>query len=158
MSAHVAHSTPTNGTSTKKSTIGIVLALLGIIIFLALAKFFFFSSNKNDGKIQKTEVIAGNSSQNSNSTSVAVYSNVIEVDFGPNYDAVTKIPRGCNITFAEATEPYTVINRDGKDASGGINEDASGDLPGGSANTELRFKSQNGGSGHIKIIVKSNGQ
>ncbi len=131
----------------------IVLGFFTIIILLAIiiAWTKYKDGNKNSKAIDKNsdKQATGNNKVSSNWT---LYK-TIEVDYSGEYDEKIFTESGMGLSFSGATEPYEVKNSEGQTANGDKGEDASTQLPGSHANMELRFKSKNGNSGHIKVLV-----
>lgn len=138
---------------TKKSGAGMGwLALIPVVLVaIVIFKFLFFqggsSESQNDAKQDGTE--------ESHSKSPA-YSNIITVSYGPEYGKTYHVPAGCKGFFAEATTAYCCINADGTEGCGDEGEDILfKKLKDTNSNTSLRFKSKNGGTGSLKIVITS---
>lgn len=137
---------------TKKSGAGIgwlalvPIALIAIVIF----KFLFFQGGSNESQNNTTE----NRTEESRSKSPA-YSNIINVSYGSEYGKTIHLPAGCRAFFAEATTAYCCTNTSGTQACGDEGEDVSTIMGDSNSNMKLRFKSKNGGTGSLKIVITS---
>lgn len=120
---------------------GIIAAAVIIFLFIILVKFFFFTGNNKpevDNKPTQIEQSPG-------------YKAPRIVRYGPEYGEISYLPSGYDYYFDGATEPYCYTNGN-LVACGERNEDATGTFGNDRVNKKLRFKSQNGKHGTLKII------
>lgn len=116
-----------------------------VLLFVFLIIINPFKSCGKDDDPEKAKTESGSSNNN-------IY-DYIEVNYSEEYSTVY-VASGLRIAFIEATEPYCVKNRNEVEACGEKGQDVSSDLPRGSANTVLNFKSTSGKTGHLRIRTR----
>lgn len=132
---HNDHDNHKNGTAMS----GFLIMAVGMFLAILFFKFLFFS--EKDTETKKEEIVGTHITKS------------IYVKYGPEFKDITYLPSGFDYYFEGATEPYCYINKNGCGNCGEKNEDATGNCGDGPQNKALRFKSQNGKSGHLKIIL-----
>jgi len=76
----------------------------------------------------------------------------VDVYFTGEYGQTIHLPRGTNFGFRDADQPYCVMDGNGNEYKADKGGDASNDItPYEEGNLKLKFKSQNGQSGHLRI-------
>lgn len=141
-----------------KKFIAIGLSIMALLLSLFLFNLTLDSpkdkpvsnDNTNKGEIKKTEQSTGSTSDKN---LVWVFDHSIDVDFGSEFGDIVYSESGLGMSFSQASEPYDVINSNGEKGHGEKGEDASPQLPPSGANTRLKFKSSNGKTGHLKIML-----
>jgi len=136
-------------TKSKNYTVIAVVVGFGFIVFI-LPRFFTPSKN-NDKETEEYLQKKSQSSQNIHS-----YTTTIEVVYTGEYDEVIHLSSGFKFGFVGSSQPYSSKNRKGEEVFGKKGQDIAGYFPTqGDCNTELRFASTNGKSGHLTILIKS---
>jgi hypothetical protein len=122
------------------------LILIGLCVFVLLFGIIMINKPNKDNNHKKTI--------NKTETKKATW--VVEerktVYFTGEYNEVTYLPAGRGLSFENSSEPYCIKNKH-DEVCGEKGEDVGPKIPNSNANTELRFKSSNGNSGHIVIVV-----
>lgn len=141
-----APATPPSGGSKSNSNNssfgGIIWTVVIVFLFIILVKFFFFTGNsKPEADNKPTQQIEQSPG----------YKAPRIVRYGPEYGEISYLPSGYDYYFDGATEPYCYTNGNLINC-GERNEDATGTFGNDRANKKLRFKSQNGKHGTLKII------
>ena len=140
MSTHAAP--PSGGKGFK----GIIIGAVMVFFFIILVKFFFFTGNdKQENNALKEQ----QKEQQANQSLVER----INVHYGSSYGQIYYLPSGYDFNLRGATEPYCYTNGNHEEAYGEIGEDASGTFGNNPANKKLRFKSQNGRTGELIIVL-----
>lgn len=137
-----------NGSKTKQSSPfgGIALTAVLILLVIILFKFFFWPKNESRGSSENTSTETAQTPPS--------YEDVIPVSYGPDYKDYTYIPNGCTYIILGSTKDYCCMNADGLEVCGYAGQDVSGRLGDYSANSIVRFKSQHGDSGTLKLRVR----
>lgn len=138
------------GTATPHATgqKGIILKIFFGFIFLLLVWFIFFNSSD-----QKSENTIKDNNQPGLRGTVTM---VKEVTFTGEYSETFYISDGMNFSFFDATQSYCAMNKDNHEECGNKGEDVSYKFGTKNAsNREIKFKSQNGQPGSIKILLVS---
>lgn len=161
--SHPAPHGPEAGSETPKKVknqYAIAAAIIiAFIVFVIIP--IFHSKLKNSNNEVKNEnstpttAVRAVVTTSATASKTGSYVDTIGVDYGGNYGEEVPLPSGFTFGFIKATQPYNAINRNDEKVSGKIGEDAAQDFPtlDGEVNRHLRFRSQNGKSGHLTILL-----
>lgn len=148
------HDPSDDGQKKSGTGTGILLMIPIVLIGFLIIKFLFSSDKKVDVGSDNKRV---NQTEQSSSNESSGTWRVVEhkpVELGNEYGEVYYLLSIDGFNFSGATQPYRVINEDGKFADGEIGQDVSDQLPKDSkGNMKLRFKSRSGRKGNATIIV-----
>lgn len=149
-----SHETKASTPNVKQSKIAkyILGAIVVIVVLIALLIIRHKQRTQQTMAVttQPIEKTSPNTEKKS-SDSKWVFDHSEKINFTGEYSEKHYFSSGMGMSFSGSTESYCVKNKDDKEVCGEAGEDVSTKLPGSNANTELRFKSQNGKEGEITV-------
>jgi uncharacterized protein YxeA len=162
MSHSENHGAPTSSHETKASTPNVKQSkiakyITGAIVVIVVLIALLIIRNKQ--RTQQAAIISipqstektSQNTENKGKDVKWIFDHSEKINFTGEYSEKHYFSSGMGMSFSGPTESYCVKNKDDKEVCGEAGEDVSTKLPGSNANTELRFKSQNGKNGEVTV-------